>query len=153
MATVIGIEESGQVLEAVTGVVRLLRLAAAGSSSRAAGLSLTEFRLLKLTAERMRLVSELATALDVTVPTISSAVDGLVRRGLIQRCDRGVDRRAIPLDITDEGRRLLAAARRRQRQALSAVMARLDPEERRALTVAVAGLVRALGDAPEHSVE
>lgn len=136
--------ESGQVLEVVAAVVRLLRQAAAGPTSGTDGLSLTEFRLLKRMAHRLRLASELAAELDVTPATISAAVDSLVRRGLVQRHDPGDDRRAVPLGPTDQGRMVLEAALERQRLALNGVLEGLRPAERRALTLALPGLARVL---------
>ena len=143
-ATREGVPETGQALEVVTSVVRLLRQAAAGAGSGGGGLSLTEYRLLKRVAHRLRLARELAAELDVTPATVSAAVDALVRRGLVQRHDPGEDRRAVPLGATTQGQVALEAARQRQYEALSGVLERLRPMERRALLLGLAGLARTL---------
>ncbi len=138
------VPETGQALEVVTSVVRLLRQAAAGTGSGGGGLSLTEYRLLKRVADRLRLASELAAELDVTPATVSAAVDALVRRGLVQRHDPGADRRAVPLGASAQGHAALEAARQRQYQALRGVVERLRPVERRGLFLGLAGLARTL---------
>ena len=137
-------QDGGHALEVVTAVVRLLRHAAAGSPWGSQGVSLTEFRILKRLARRVLMASDLAAELDVTTATISAAVDALVRRGLVARDEPGADRRAVPLRITEAGTTMLQAAFDRQQSALVAITERLRPGERRALSVAVNGLVRAL---------
>ena len=135
---------TGQALEVVTGVVRLLRAAAAGPHSPGGGLSLTEFRLLKRLGQGVRLARELAAELDVTAPTVSAAVDALVRRGLVARCAPAGDRRAVPLAATPAGLEALAAARLVQQRALATLSDQLSPRERRALQVVLPALARAL---------
>jgi DNA-binding MarR family transcriptional regulator len=139
------VPDSAQAIEVVTAVVRLLRQAnTAPSVSAQGGLSLTDFRLLKRIAQRARLASELAAEMDLTPATVSAAVDGLARRGLVRRNDSGGDRRAVPLTATPEGCAVLEAARDRQHEALAALIDRLRPAERRALAVALDGLERVL---------
>jgi DNA-binding MarR family transcriptional regulator len=134
-----GVQDSGQALDVVMTLVRLLRDTAA-----AGGLSLTDVRLLKRLAERVRTASDLAADLDLTAATVSVALDGLVRRGLVERRDPGDDRRSVPLAATSAGRAILDAARGRQIEALGALVAGLRPAERRALRVALSGLARVL---------
>lgn len=130
----------------MSAVVHLLRQAASQKPTAEDSLSLTEFRLLNRVARRPRLAAELACELDVTPATISAAVNGLVRRGLVCRGEPGDDRRAIPLSCTDSGRTVLEAARARQRQALAVLLTRLGPGERRALMTGIAALARVLED-------
>lgn len=52
-------------------------------------------------------VSDVAAFLDVTNAAASRAIDRLVQRGLIDRRLSKEDRRAVELDVTDEGRRVL----------------------------------------------
>ncbi len=134
--------DTAEVLEVVASVVRLLREAAAGPASEGEGVSLTEFRLLKRLSTKVWLARELAADLDVTSATISTAVDGLVRRGLVERRASAGDRRAVPLAATPQGQAVIEAAQRRQYRALAGLLERLRPTERRALRVAV----RALAD-------
>ncbi len=136
--------EIDQALEVVTAVVRRLRQSAGAAPVRARSLSLTELRLLRRVARGVRLTTDLAQDLDVTTATVSAAVDGLVRRGLVGRCAPDSDRRAVPLALSEEGRAVLEEARERQRQAMAEVVSHLAPPERHALAMALSGLSRAL---------
>jgi DNA-binding MarR family transcriptional regulator len=140
-------QATAQALEVVSSVVRLLREAAQGATPEAGGVSLTEFRLLKRLAAGVRLTRELAADLDMTAATISAAIDGLVRRGLVERLAPAGDRRAVPLVATEAGRVVWQAALQRQHEALAAVVEELSPAQRRGLQVALRGLTRALGGA------
>lgn len=137
-------QDQSQALEVVTAVVRLLREAAANAPSPEERLSVTELRILRRIARHVRLATELAAALDVTVPTVSACVDGLVRRGLVARCDAEGDRRAVPLTITARGSAVLAAAAERQHGAVAALTERLTAAERRAMAKSLTALSRVL---------
>ena len=128
-------------LEVLPVVLRLLRQAAAGGD---AALTLTQFRLLKLLGGGAAGTTQLAAALEVTPATVSAAVAGLVRRGLVERLAGGSDRRTVPLGRTVAGDVAVAAARTRQQAVLVELAARLRPAERRALAVALRGLARLL---------
>ncbi len=51
--------------------------------------------------------TKLAEIMSVTVPTMSSMLDGLSGRGLIERRPLPGDRRRVPLIVTAEGRAIL----------------------------------------------
>jgi DNA-binding MarR family transcriptional regulator len=51
--------------------------------------------------------TKLADAMRVAVPTMSSMLDGLVTRGLVDRRPDPENRRRIPLFVTEQGLRLL----------------------------------------------
>jgi DNA-binding MarR family transcriptional regulator len=99
----------------------------------------------------LRLVRDLAVDLDVTVPTISAAVESLVRRGLVKRGVADGDRRVVPLLLTDEGQSALHAARDRQFAALLDVLAVLNADERASLASSVGVLSRALLESGQRS--
>ena len=143
--------DPAELLDVVTAVVRVLRRAAAQSDGNVKGLSLTEFRVLKRLAGGLRLVRDLAVDLDVTVPTISAAVESLVRRGLVKRGVADRDRRVVPLILTDQGQSALYAARDRQFAALLDVLAVLDADERASLASSVGVLSRALLESGQRS--
>ena len=54
------------------------------------------------------LTSRLARQISVSAPSISSMIDGLVERALVERAPNQENRRQVRLLITDEGRTLLA---------------------------------------------
>ncbi len=128
-------------LEVLPGMVRVLQQAAAGGGE---GLTLTQIRLLKHIAGGCTLTCDLADRLEVTPATVSGAIDGLVRRGLVERLPSGADRRAVPLGVTREGRGALDAGRARQEAALAALLADLRPREVWGLALGLRGIQRAL---------
>ena len=127
------------VLEVLPGLVR--RLSDASTGDPVQPLTLSQVRLLKRVAAGCRLVSELAGGLDVSPPTVSAAVDGLVRRGLLVRQGGAPDRRTVPLALTAAGAAAVAAAHARQIATLVELFAQLDEEA----ALALARGLRALG--------
>lgn len=88
-------------------------------------------------------ISELAAAEQVAVPTMSRLVAALEERGLVTRRPDPADGRAVRLEPTREGRRLLEEGRDRRVERLAALLSRLEREE--VETVArSAGLLEAL---------
>jgi DNA-binding MarR family transcriptional regulator len=73
-------------------------------------LSLPQYRVLALLGEGSTASSVLARRLAVSPPTVTSVVDGLVGRGLVDREADPEDRRRLTLLLTREGTKLLAAA-------------------------------------------
>jgi DNA-binding MarR family transcriptional regulator len=76
----------------------------------------------------MRL-TDLARVEQVRPPTMTKIVDALVRRGLVRKDEDVRDARAVRLEATARGRRVLNAARRRRVDRLAAVLASLPPPE------------------------
>jgi long-chain acyl-CoA synthetase len=73
-------------------------------------LTLSQYRTLGWLAEGKEAASALAEKLAVSRPSVTGVVDGLVARGLVERHHDEGDRRRIGLELTDEGRTVLAAA-------------------------------------------
>jgi DNA-binding MarR family transcriptional regulator len=73
-------------------------------------LTLSQYRALSLLGEGTEAAGVLAEKLAVSRPSVTGVIDGLVARKLVQRRHDDGDRRRVGLDLTDEGRRLLAAA-------------------------------------------
>lgn len=133
----------GRTLDVLPGVLHLLAQASVEVSGEEP-LTLTQVRLLRLLDAGARLTSELALRLDVSASTVSAAVDGLVRRGLVARVPSAEDRRTVPLEVTEAGAAAVRAARIRQERVLAGLFAALNPGERRALAEGMQALGRAL---------
>jgi long-chain acyl-CoA synthetase len=73
-------------------------------------LSLPQYRVLSLLDEGSAVSSALAERLAVRPPSVTSVIEGLVARGLVDRQPVADDRRRVSLALTDEGRQTLAAA-------------------------------------------
>jgi DNA-binding MarR family transcriptional regulator len=83
-------------------------------------------------------LGRLARAEQVSAPTMSKLVDALEREGLVTRGVDERDGRAVLVQATDEGERILVEGRRRRIEELSALFGELSPDE-----------LRILGDAAE----
>ncbi len=105
-----------------------------------------QFRILKRLAQRPWLVSELAHSLQLSVPTVSVAVDSLVRRGLVEREEAPRDRRATILRLTPDGQRSYDVAQERVLAALLQIVERLPAEDQSALVAGLTAVGRALDD-------
>lgn len=73
-------------------------------------LTLSQYRALSLLADGQEAASVLAEKLAVSRPSVTGVIDGLVARGLVQRHHDDGDRRRIGLELTLDGRRILATA-------------------------------------------
>jgi DNA-binding MarR family transcriptional regulator len=89
---------------------RLSRLHTAILGALDPKLTFRQYRTLSRVASGFTTFGELAAKGNLTLPTVSENVDGLVRRGLMTSTVSATDRRAAILGITDEGRRAVVAA-------------------------------------------
>jgi DNA-binding MarR family transcriptional regulator len=71
-------------------------------------------------------LSELAAEEGISTAALSSHVDRLVRRGLVERERFEDDRRRVGLRLTDDGARVLRRVRERRTAWLACRLARLD---------------------------
>ncbi len=74
-------------------------------------------------------ISELAAAEQVAVPTMSRLVAALEERGLVTRRPDPSDGRAVRLEPSREGRRMLEEGRDRRVERLAALLSKLEREE------------------------
>jgi DNA-binding MarR family transcriptional regulator len=97
-------------------------------------LSLPQYRLLVFLSRRAEMASGLAGRLAVSPPTVTTLVDGMVARGLVERTPDADDRRRVRHELTPAGRRLLATADTALQERLHALAANLPAAQaRRAL--------------------
>lgn len=75
-------------------------------------LSPAQYRILSLLAVGPSNAAGLANKLAVTPPSLTTVVDGLVARGLVERSHDADDRRRVAHNLTDEGSRILEHADR-----------------------------------------
>jgi long-chain acyl-CoA synthetase len=89
-------------------------------------LTLPQYRLLAFLSQGDWAASALADRLDVSRPSITALVDGLVRRGLVERRPGTDDRRRVEHVLTADGKTALRAGDRRADDALQVVLGDLD---------------------------
>ena len=111
--------ESSDMTAGIRLLARLARVAE--QTCQSTGISLPQYRLLVSASGGSQRASELAAAVGVSRPTLTSLVDGLEQAGLLRRVPVPTDRRGIRLELTDEGRSATARAER----ALAARLLRL----------------------------
>lgn len=95
-----------------------------------------------------RSVSQLAAAEQVTGPTMTKVVDGLVKTGLVERRPHPDDSRAVLVVPTPRGRRVMERGRRLREEHLRAMLSAATANELECLGEAMAILRRLLADDP-----
>jgi DNA-binding MarR family transcriptional regulator len=88
------------------------------------------FLLAPLRGGEARPISQLAEAAGIAAPTATRLVDGLERCGVLRRERSTVDRRAVLVALTPEGRRRLKRRERELDTRRRRLYERLDPRER-----------------------
>jgi DNA-binding MarR family transcriptional regulator len=147
-----GAETSAEARETAARMTALLRhlfLYDRGNQLRViedSGLSMTQCKaLLELgglgqSAETWQ-VSDLAEVFGVSVPSMSRAVDGLVKKGLATRVEDPDDRRARQVKITGPGKDLVETLVAVRRTGMEAFTSTLTAAQRRKLDAAVESLM------------
>jgi len=92
-------------------------------------------------AREARQVSDLAETLGVSVPSMSRAVDGLVKKRLATRVEDAEDRRVKRVAITDRGKQLVDTLLVVRQAGIEAFAASLTAAQRRKLDAAVDSLM------------
>jgi DNA-binding MarR family transcriptional regulator len=135
-----------RLLEAVPLVMRTIRFEM--RSHRAPDLSVPQFRALGFIDRYPGAsLSDVAEHLGLTLPSVSTLIDGLTSRRLASRRENPGDRRCKVLMLTAAGRDMLAAARSATQARLAARLSKLSQGDRRAIAQAMELLRRAF--APE----
>ena len=106
-------------------------------------LSLTQMKALHVLADAGELsVKELADALQLSFPAASRAVDALVRSDLLGRRECSEDRRSRRVFLTDAGAHAVQRISEARLAGLNQFVETLDPDEREALSAALAPIVQ-----------
>jgi DNA-binding MarR family transcriptional regulator len=85
-------------------------------------------------------VTDLAAAELVTQPTMTTIVARLAQEGLVSKTRDAADARAVLVELTDAGRRQLAAVRADRAAALQSRLDHLDDDAHAALVAALPAL-------------
>ena len=101
-----------------------------------------QFSVLVRLEDGPRTPKELAEIEQVSAPSVTRTVNGLVERGLVARSDDPTDGRQVILSLTADGRRVIKETRRRRDQWLATRLEHLTDAERALLAEATALLER-----------
>jgi DNA-binding MarR family transcriptional regulator len=101
-------------------------------------LNLAHYRVLSAIASGDERASRIAHRLALGKPTVSAAVDAMCQRGLLTRSKSQTDQRVAALQLTSEGRAVLARVEAAMVARLDALCSRVpDPEQVRSSLVSV----------------
>jgi len=106
------------------------------------------FGLLTSLAAQPRSLSELASQMGVSLPTMSNSITAMVDRGWVRRTAPSSDRRIVVIEVTANGRAALDRVGRSAEEHLADVLAPLDPTSRRQLESGLLVLRSVFGAAP-----
>jgi len=124
-------DEGAELLVSVAA--RLNRISALLLSWLDVPLTFRQYRTLSRISGGYTSLSQLAQRGNLSLPTVSENVDGLVRRGLIATAKSAADRRAIVLSITDAGRDAAVAGQQAIDGFVGSLLAELSAAERQEL--------------------
>ena len=93
-------------------------------------------------------MGELAALEGVQLPSATSVINGLVKLGLVERRADPEDRRAVLIDLTDEGRRQVGELVTRRNNSFARLLEQLPAGDRRLLEAAVPAIERLLALGP-----
>lgn len=114
------------------------------------GLTMTQLRLVcMLYPHQKRPVSDLADEMRVRPPTITGIADRLIKHGFVERLHDEDDRRVVRIELTDEGRRVLANLEAAGRAYLTRVFGRMGEAKVRQFIETMEEFAKA-ADAVEH---
>jgi DNA-binding MarR family transcriptional regulator len=105
-------------------------------------LSITQVKMIMLLEDNGELsVKDMATALNLSLPAASRAIDGLAQRGLVDRRESEKDRRAKVISLRSGGRQIGEALIESRRATYEGFAADLPEDERTALHAALLPIV------------
>jgi DNA-binding MarR family transcriptional regulator len=91
------------------------------------------YRLLGMLSRRSWTLKELADRIEVSPPTMSNTITTLEERGWVTRTRSEEDRRAVSIQITEEGKKILEDIHRQGESYLTKLMENLAPSEQEIL--------------------
>jgi long-chain acyl-CoA synthetase len=115
----------------LVNAVTALAFASRSLEKALAHMTLPQFRVLTLIANSPDRASKIAQGADVTRPSLTGLLDGLVAKGWVARSDVDGDRRGVSLAITPDGERAYAEARSAMESAVDGLLGRVDGKTRR----------------------
>lgn len=106
-------------------------------------LSLSQIKAMNALVEREApTVRELSEAVGLSLPGVSRAIEGLVKRGLVKRADDPQDRRFKRVTFTSRGRRTFDGLLELRLAGIRRFIESLEPDERDGLVQGLAPILR-----------
>lgn len=133
----------------ITALTPRLNRAVRGQVRPKAGLSMPQFILLRALRHGPLPAGQLAQRFGVSRPTITRTVDGLVKKGLVERHVDATDRRVAKISLTDAGQALHESTEQAAEAYLAGLLGRLSDERVARIDAAVRDLIEALEPSAE----
>ena len=92
-------------------------------------LTVEQFHILRHIYKGSHSASEIADAQQISRSAISQALDLLVEKKLVTRCEQAEDRRYVQLELTESGNAMIKAIFKKNRAWMTEKMSELNPEE------------------------
>ena len=134
------------IIEQLGKLLRQLTRLAGGADDGLAMTATQRIALVELGEEGATRLNDLAQRIGTSMPTASRAVDALEGHGLAKRAPDPADRRALRIELTPKGRRLLDERLARGAEAFEPAVAALSAAERKQLLALLARMTDALRD-------
>jgi DNA-binding MarR family transcriptional regulator len=115
--------------ETVPPVWGRIRMNVRGIAMENFNLTVEQFHILRHIRKGSHSISDLATVRQISRSAVSQAVELLVGKELVTRCEQLEDRRYVQLELTESGNDLLNAIFKKNRAWMVDKMADLNPEE------------------------
>lgn len=119
---------------------------------KALGITLTQFRCLRLVQAQPENAGDLAKKLNLSPTSLTRVLERLENRHLIERGMDQTDRRRILVRLTPEGEALLSTQKPWQDSRIGRALDRLDEARLKALAESLEQLVGAVQETPEIPV-
>jgi DNA-binding MarR family transcriptional regulator len=128
----------------LTALAPRLNRAVRGQVRPKAGLSMPQFVLLRALRHGPLPAGQLAQRFGVSRPTITRTVDGLVKKGLVERKVDESDRRVAMISLTASGQALHESTEQAAEDYLATLLEQLPPARLQSLRTAVVDLTQIL---------
>jgi len=135
-----------RILEELGRLIRQLSRISSGPDDGPAMTATQRLALFDLVDSGPLRLNDLAQRMGTSAPTASRAVDALHELGLVERHPDPTDRRAITIELTDDGRRSVEERKARVYAAFRPAAAVLSPVDREQLAELLARLAAQLSD-------
>ena len=135
-----------RILEELGRLIRQLSRISGGPDDGPAMTATQRLALFELVDSGPLRLNDLAQRIGTSAPTASRAVDALDELGLVERHPDPTDRRAITIELTDDGRRSVEERKARVYAAFRPAAAALSPADREQLAELLARLAAQLSD-------
>lgn len=135
-------ENASALIEAILLGMRIIRKSMRGA--RPGDISLPQFRTLTfIRNHKGASLSDASEYIGLTLPSMSRAIDALVKRGFVERIPSTEDRRRVILSLTSAGQSVIEAADKAACERFAEILASL-PQEKYSEVINAANTLRSL---------